>query len=420
MSLIKKNYHWVIAAVALLQLFFHSGAGNNFTNLHLIPVSEYLGISRGDFSVAYSTKNLMAMILTFVSGSVIARFGYRRTAGFGMFLATTAYLLLAFGLSSYPLLFFYCGIIGVTNALCSTSAVTIIISSWFYKHRGLVLGLVSAATGLGGSILCMIQTAAIESFSWRASFLVCAAGVFLGGILILTLVRNKPEEKGLRPLGEGEEITYKKKKVSEGARVGLPLSMLFRRPSFYLMIVLTFLSCLACYMIFLVVVPHLRDQGLSATEAGMVNSYLMLVLALFKFLSGLLVDKFGAKKVHFICLCATGIGLILFYFTENTVSALIAATVFAAGLPLITILVPLLAFSLFGYKAQPQYTGIFMGMISGASMVGSILANYLFDIFHSYKPGLALFAAVSFALIPAYLILYRLSERDKKYEENNA
>ena len=61
-----------------------------------------------------------------------------------------------------------------------------------------------------------------------------------------------------------------------------------------------------------------------------------------------------------------------------------------------------------------------MGMISGSSMVGSILANYLFDLLNSYKPGLAIFAVVSFALIPAYLILYRLSERDKKYEEQEA
>ncbi len=420
MNRIKKHYHWVIAAVALLQLFFHSGAGNNFTSLHLIPVSEYLGISRGDFSVAYSMKNLVAMLLTFVSGAIIHKFGYRRVAGFGMFLAAASYLLLAFGLQSYPLLFLYCGMIGVTNALSSTSAVTLIISNWFHRHKGLVLGFVSAATGLGGSILCLVQTAAMEAFTWRASFAVCAIGVFLGGLMIFVFIRNKPEEMGLVPLGEGEEVIAKKKRVSQEARAGLSMEQLFRRPSFYLMIVLTFLTCLCTYMLFLVVVPHLRDQGLNATEAAMVNSFLMLGLAAFKFLTGVLVDKIGAKKVQLISMSILACGLVLFSFTKNVYLAFFSATVFAACLPLVTIMVPLLAFSLFGYKAQAQYTGIFMGMISGASMIGSILTNYLFDLLGSYTPGLLGSAALSLALIPLYLILYRLTERDKQYEETKA
>ncbi|MBR7165909.1 MAG: MFS transporter [Clostridia bacterium] len=417
---IKKNYHWVIAAIALLQLFFHSGAGNNFTNLHLIPVSEHLGISRGDFSVAYSTKNLMAMLLTFVSGAIISRFGYRKVAGGGMLLAAISYLLLAFCLNSYPLLFLYCGMIGVTNALCSTSAVTLIISDWFHKHKGLVLGLVSAATGLGGSVLCMVQSAAMEAFSWRASFVVCAIGVSIGSVLIFLFIRNKPEEKGLLPLGEGEEVLAKKKRIGQEAHEGLSMAQLFCRPSFYLMILLTLFSSLCIYMLFLVVVPHLRDQGLKATETAMVNSYLMLALAFFKFVTGFLVDKIGAKKVQLICMALSGLGLTLFSFTKSVALAFVSATVFAAALPIVTLLVPLLAFSLFGYKAQPQYTGIFMGMISGASMIGSILANYLFDALGSYNPGLLVSATVSILLIPLYLLLYRLCEKDRKREENKA
>ncbi len=420
MTRIKKNYHWVIAAVALLQLFFYTGASNNFTNLHLIPVSEHLGISRGDFSVAFSVKNLISMLTTFVSGAIVLKFGYRKVAGISMLLSTAAYLLLAFCLDSYLSLFLYCSILGATNAFCSASGATLIVSNWFHKHRGLVLGIVTAASGLGGSILCLAQTAAIEAFTWRGSFVLAGSGIGIGGILICLLVRNTPEEKGLVPLGEGEEIISKKKKASQEAREGLSLPQLFHRPSFYLMILLTFLSCLCAYILFLVVVPHLQDQGFSATEASMVNSFMMLILAFFKLAIGWLADKIGAKKVQLICMCFMGIGLILFGLAKSLAVAYLAAVCFSVALSVTTVMVPLLSLTLFGYKAQPQYTGIFMGMISGSSMVGGMLSNYLFDSIGSYTPGLVAAGIVGFALIPLYLVLYRLTEKDKEYENTLA
>jgi hypothetical protein len=71
-----------------------------------------------------------------------------------------------------------------------------------------------------------------------------------------------------------------------------------------------------------------------------------------------------------------------------------------------------LAFDLFGYKSQPQYTGIFMGMISAASMVTGIFANFLFDAFQTYRYGFFAAAALALILIPAYGILYRAADRD--------
>ena len=43
---IKKNYHWIIAAIALVQLLIYGGAVNNYSGYHMIPVTEALGISR--------------------------------------------------------------------------------------------------------------------------------------------------------------------------------------------------------------------------------------------------------------------------------------------------------------------------------------------------------------------------------------
>ena len=48
---LKKNYHWIIAAVGLLQLLIYGGAVNNFSAYHMIPVCEALDLSRTAFSL---------------------------------------------------------------------------------------------------------------------------------------------------------------------------------------------------------------------------------------------------------------------------------------------------------------------------------------------------------------------------------
>ena len=61
----KKNYHWLIAATALLQMFLIGGIYNNLSNLFLLPVTESLQISRSAFSLAVSMKGLFAFVSTF-------------------------------------------------------------------------------------------------------------------------------------------------------------------------------------------------------------------------------------------------------------------------------------------------------------------------------------------------------------------
>ena len=63
---IKKNYHWIIAAMALLQLLIYGGAVNNFTGYHMVPVSEALDISRTAFSLANSLRATMGVVSSLV------------------------------------------------------------------------------------------------------------------------------------------------------------------------------------------------------------------------------------------------------------------------------------------------------------------------------------------------------------------
>ena len=167
----KKHYHWIIAAIMLLQLGVFGGAANNLTGLHIIPVTETLHISRTAFSLSSSVRSLVGMGSTLLSGMLIMRLGYRFSLTACLCVAACAYTV--YGLADS----FYMWVIGdilygLTIGLCSSNGVGAprVVSAWFHKHRGTVLGVVTAATGLGGSLLSILQNTMIQNFSWRWSF----------------------------------------------------------------------------------------------------------------------------------------------------------------------------------------------------------------------------------------------------------
>ena len=44
------HYHWVIAAMAVLAMLVCGGVGNSLNGITLIPITQSLGVSRGEFS----------------------------------------------------------------------------------------------------------------------------------------------------------------------------------------------------------------------------------------------------------------------------------------------------------------------------------------------------------------------------------
>lgn len=410
---LKKHYHWVIAVVVLLQLAIHGGAANNLSGLHLIPVTQALDITRTEYSLAGSIKSIVGVFSTLFSGVMILKFGYRTAVGVGLALSGAAYVLLS-GMDSYWTFLAGFALLGVTNGVCTTSGATRIVSAWFHKHRGMVLGLVTAATGIGGSIMSIIQSYAIENISWRASYMTVAVLMFVIAVLVFLLVRNHPTNMGLLPYGDGEQISHKKGKTHQDLWSGFTMKKLMKRPTFYLMLAGTFLTCMCIYLAFSFVAPHLQDCGLSAAQASTLHSIMLLLLSGTKFLAGTLSDTIGAKKVTMLCIGFSAVGLAMLASVNGFGFAAAAVVVYSMALPIVSVTIPLLANALFGYQAQAEYTGVFMSMISAASIVAGPLSNAAYDHFGSYRPVFYAAAALSVLLLGLYWLMYRLAEKDQK------
>lgn len=398
--------------MGLLQLLIYGGAVNNFSGYHMIPVTQALEITRTEFTLANSVRSIMGVFSTLFSGILIQKYGYRKVAAVGMALAGLSYVFYT-TMSAYWMLIAGSAIIGLANGVCATAGVSRLLNGWFHKYRGTVLGVVTAATGVGSTLLGFVQTWAIEKISWRLSFGIVAGLQLVLAVVIYLLVRNDPKDMGLRPYGEGE-VSVDKKKPKVARWMGPSMQQLKKRPSFYWMLGCAFLSCLCVLATQYNLVPYLQDCDMSPTRTGNIYGTMMLFLGVIKLGMGALCDLIGPKKVVLICHTACAAGLVLVMKLPQTDMAMIGALlVYDFSIPLTTMMFPLLSVDLFGYRAQSQYIGTIMAMTSASNIISGPLANLVRDRVGTYEPAFWAVAALSVGMIAMYLLLFVFSEKDK-------
>ena len=141
----------------------------------------------------------------------------------------------------------------------------------------------------------------------------------------------------------------------------------------------------------------------------------MLMLAGAKLVIGFLYDRFGAKPVMIGCmLCGIAGQGMLGLFTDP-VLGLIGILLFAVGLCMSSIMIPLVAASLFGYRACLSVNGIFLGLSSFASLFSSPLASLCYDNVGNYMPAYRIGAIVNIGMLVLYLVMYGLAKNEKKH-----
>lgn len=410
------HYHWVIAVVALFAYTIYGGLLNNISSLYLVPVSDTLQVTRTAVSLTSSLRSIGSFTTNLMFGVIYKRFGFRKMATVGLIVVGLAF----FGLASAQTVFAYAIfslLIGLFDATCATASLSKLVNEWFESHRGLVLGIITASSGFGGSLFSILLSGVMEKNSWRASHMLSGVMTIIGGLSVLVLVRSRPSDMGLRPFGEGSGSDAHRKKAHHPEHLGMPVEQLIKRPVFYL-ILLSSVVCAACaYAPLHILIAHLCDRGLSVAEAARIQSIMYLLMAGMKILDGWLCDVVGAKKVVIFSLLCCGSACWLFAGVTSFSSALLPTILIAMGLPLTSILPPLSTAAVLGMRSYDTMVGLMLSMVAIAGMSMSPIMNAFFCRLGSYNPPLKGMAFVSLLAISLYLLVCRMAQKDQeKYE----
>lgn len=409
---LKANYYWVIAAVTVVALVVCGGIGSALSGVVRSSLTGELNIGEDQISLEVTILSGVGVVINLLSGVLFIKFGYRKLIFVCMTLSGLGYMLGSF--SGNLLGLCMAAVLSGMYGVCNRSGTPRILSPWFHRNYGTIMGFITCMTGFGGGLFSQLFQKAEVAFGWRGAYRVAGICCWTVALLVLLLIRNKPADMGVKPFGEGE-LTKNVKKGSRDHWEGFDMAVLKKKPAFYMMLAGTFLSSACVFMCFYVIPTHSVAIGMTAEEGATAQALMLYGLGAFKLVFGYLSDRIGAKSVTMIALSALAVSMLMFSFATGRNSMYAATLVYSISLSL-TIMAPtMLTPSLFGYRAGAKAMGIIMAAAPAANMVAPLLSGALYEkFFGSYKPIFRGTAVASLLVIGLYIIMYILANRDKK------
>ncbi len=195
-------YGWVIVAVSGVG-FIMSGPTQTFTfSVFVDPMQNDLGWSRTLLSSIYTSASLLAGVTLIFTGRLLDRIGPRMMLTIiGVLLGLTCLWLGT--IHHAAVMFAGFAMLRMLGQNSLTLVPTMLIGNWFVRYRGRAMAL--TMLGMAGSLALfpIMSHFIITRVGWRDAWSILGIAVLVVLVpLAALLLRNGPEELGLRPDGD--------------------------------------------------------------------------------------------------------------------------------------------------------------------------------------------------------------------------
>ena len=400
-------YGWWMVAVAFLFMMLIVGfALYGLPLFYNLWVTEF-GWKRADIQFGNTlAKLLVGPILGFVAGWLVDRHGPRGVMTAGAVFAALA--LLGFSWASSLGVLYLCFFANALGYLCAGPLPNqVLLSHWFRRLRGRVMGLAYVGIGVGGMVVPWVVYFLNRSFGWRGSLSILSMFFAVVMLLLLLFVRRRPADLGLFPDGDPQP--------ADVAAVRPPSVRLWRvvqTPTFWLLAAGSIFSIGAIGGVMQNLALYIADLkpagGVEFTKTTVASLTLMSSIA-GRLTMGWLADRFTKKYVMLTTYLLVGLSLPLLWLArEHTFLLYVFAVTFGFGLGADYMLIPLMAAECFGLGALSRILGIVVMSDSIGEATMPYLIAHLRDVTGSYTTGFALLTGLALAGALAILsIRYR-------------
>lgn len=363
--------------------FIYLGLGNITQNLYIVPVTEQFGFSRSEFSLISSIISAVGIIGNLTYNMVYERFGIK-------FIVSSGTLFFALAYFSYykaaSLTVFYIGAVflGIGIVYCATLTFSILVNKWFTEKRGLILGIIFAGSGLGGSVFSPLVARIITNYGFSSSYLAVSIILFILFVPISLMIKE-PDE-----VFEESEIEQKDNIMSTKT----PLRDLLKKPHIMSSMICLFFMGFLLAPLLSITPAHMTDRNFNYIFASKISGAIMLVLAFSKVLLGVVNDRFGIKISMSIGLITFILSALLLLFMNNEVIAWLYSLSYGTSFATLSVLLPLFILAVAGEEDYTAIIGIGISLMSAGVAVGTPALNISYDLMGSYDLALAIFAVL--------------------------
>ena len=377
----KVYYGWWIVFTAAVGM--STGPGQfafGALGLFMIPLNEEFGWSRTEISLALTCFTVaLAFSIPYI-GKLVDQHGSRKVL-------LPSFIVFAFLLALIPLLanrlwilYTLFGLIGCLGAGANALPYLRTISAWFDRRRALALGIAMGGSGTGYVYVPPAVQYMIDNHGWRSAYLVLAAVTLVVAVpLVYFVLREAPAKEDLEDCDE-----LRKQPIAEHAAARTPLLPLLKKPLLWQLFLIFCLLSFTLYGVLSHLVPMLRDRGMSATSAALVQSTLGMALVASRVVIGYVMDRIFAPYVAITCFLLSAVGVSFLATGAIDSMAFVAAICIGISMGAEIDMLAFLAGRYFGVENFGRVYGVlFTSFLIGTS-AGPVAYGMVFESLGSY------------------------------------
>ncbi len=403
---------WWVAAVTMAALIAAAGFRSS-TGALLEPLEAEFGWSRATTSGAVSLNLIIYGLTAPFAAALMERFGMRRVVALALLLVAVGSGLTLLMTSPWQLWLLWGFAVGIGTGSLALVFGAMVANRWFVRHRGVVVGVFSAASSTGQLVFlpAIAHLAAGPGWRWAAA-LVSVFALLLVPIVWLVL-RDSPADAGTTAYGAEDEppAAPVPPTTEPAARLAIRVLRESSRSRTFWCLFLSFWICgwSTNGLIGTHFIPAAHDHGMPATTSASLLALIGIFDIVGTVASGWLTDRVDSRYLLFTYYFLRGLSLLVVpWLLADTVHPSLFVFIVFYGLDWVATVPPTVA--LCRQHFGIERSGVVFGWVFAAHMVGAgIAASYAGwvrqeagDYFAAWMTagGLCLGAAALVLLIP--------------------
>jgi len=366
------------------------------------PIATTFGWSYAQISLAMSLRGLESGALNPFLGVVIDRWPARRLALAGV-LAYGLGLLLLSRVNNLAMFYAAFLVIGLGSSLAIQMLPMTMVARWFRKNIGKASGILAVGTGIGGVFIPLLVKL-IDTYGWQNALIVLAIGLWVVGIPLSLVFRNRPEEHGLLPDGSPPDIANGSDNP-EARDFNIGVRQAIKMRAFWFIGITLMLQIATINAVVIHLMPYLASIGLERSSASQVSMVVALASMGARIPFGLLSDIFQKRYVMALTCGLLSAGAFLFWLIDGSSFVLIILFAITFGLGMggfQPVRTPTIA-EYFGIRNFGAILGLLSVFVTIGMIVAPPAAGWVFDTLGYYDPAWLILSVT--ALAGAILIL---------------
>ncbi|HJM88736.1 MAG TPA: MFS transporter [Dehalococcoidia bacterium] len=402
---------------AIVAQFVAVGMQGQVSGIFLRPMTEDLGWTRSEFTIATSLGTGVTGLIGFFIGAYIDRVGARPLMVTGITIVGATLIAISRVEELWEFIVLRGIAFTVGFVLIGNLVVNVTVSKWFVERRGWAISMASLGVSVAGIAMPLVMVPVVDAYGWRDGWVIMGVAAWVLIYPVALIMRRQPEDYGLLPDGKVEGDVDDAASVAAARRDfdnSYTRGQAVRTLSMWLLVIAFGFAAVGLISILFHSIPFLTDAGFTRRDASFLAASQGGAALISKFAWGWAMQRFHPRALAALSFLISGGAALAMVPIAHLGSRDLMFVAFVTWGWGIGGMIPLSEFiwaSFFGRRHLGAVRGAALPVTILFSAGGPLFAGVYFDRVGSYDGAFVTFASLWF--VATLLIMFARQPKPK-------